>query len=303
MVARWPLAVTLFLVEAMAACGSSMTASHAASPSPARTATPVAQVHAESLNVAGVERSYELFVPSTLDPTMPPPLVVILHPCPNTTAAQVAVALDSWATTGRFIAAYPQGAVESATGGTCWNAGACCTGADDVGFISRLIDQLTAQLQVDETRVYVAGFSFGAAMAYRVGCELSDKVVAIAPVSGALVFQQCDPDRPVSLLIMQGTADTTFPYQGGGDDSVPSVASVAKLWPGLDGCRGTGAESQAGIVAITDWMSCAAGTEVELQVIAGAPYTWFGLEPGALPGEPNASSVVWNFFNRLPTRT
>jgi len=302
-VARWPLAVTLLLVEAVAACGSSTTAAHAPSPSPARTATPVAQVHAESLNVAGVQRSYELFVPSTLDPTKPPPLMVILHPCPNTTAAQAAVALDSWATTDRFIAAYPQGAVESATGGTCWNAGACCTGADDVGFVSLLIDHLAAQFHVDRTRVYVAGFSFGAAMAYRLGCELSDKVVAIAPVSGALVFLQCHPDRPVSLLIMQGTADTAFPYQGGGDNSVPSVASVAKLWAGLDGCHGTGAQSQAGIVAITDWKSCAAGTEVELQVIAGASHTWFGLEPDAVPGEPNASSVVWNFFSGLPART
>lgn len=303
MVARWPLAVTLLLVEAVAACGSSMTAAHGPSPSPTRTATPTAQVHAESLNVAGVERTYELFVPSTLDPTHAPPLVVILHPCPNTTAAQAAIALDGWATTDRFIAAYPQGAVESATGGTCWNAGACCTGADDVGFVSQLIDQLTAHFHVDKSRVFVAGFSFGAAMAYRVGCELSDKVAAIAPVSGALVFQQCHPARPVSVLIMHGTADTAFPYQGGGDNSVPSVAIVARLWARLDGCAGNGAQTQAGIVTTTDWRSCSAGAEVESQVITGAPHAWFGLEPNPLPGEPNASSVVWGFFNALPART
>jgi len=162
-----------------------------------------------------------------------------------------------------------------------------------------MIDRLTAQLRLDKARVFVAGFSFGAAMAYRVGCELSDKVAAIASVSGALVFSGCRPTRPVSVLMMQGTKDTDFPYQGGGDYSIPPVASVARLWASLDGCGTSGVQSQSGIVATTEWHSCRAGASVRLELIAGAPHTWFGLEPNPIPGEPNASSEVWDFFNGI----
>jgi polyhydroxybutyrate depolymerase len=285
------------------ACGEGAT-THGPSPSPSPVATPAAQLQAETLNVDGVLRSYELFVPVTLDPAQPVPLVVILHPCPAT-AAQAAVGshLDDEATSGRFVAVYPQGAVMAATGGTCWNAGSCCTGADDVGFISQLIDHLIAQLHVDKARVFITGFSFGASMAYRLGCQLSEKVVAIAPVSGALVFGACKPSRPVSVLMMQGTADTTFPYRGGGDYSVPSVASVVRLWAGLDGCSGAALQARTGIVTTTKWRSCRAGAMVRLDLISGAPHTWFGGEPNPLPGEPNANSTVWDFFNGLSPRT
>ncbi|HEV2218181.1 MAG TPA: PHB depolymerase family esterase [Candidatus Dormibacteraeota bacterium] len=290
------------LLSAMTACGTGSVAQRP-SPAPAQSPTPAASLHNESLTVDGVMRTYHLFVPSSLQPGQPAPLVIILHPCPAT-GAQAAVGshLNDVATANHFVVVYPDGAVMAATGGTCWNAGTCCTGADDVSFIGQLIDRLTARLQLDRARVFVAGFSFGAAMAYRLGCQLSDRVTAIASVSGALVFSGCHPAQPVSVLIMQGTADTNFPYQGGGDYSVPSVATVARLWATLDGCAGAGAQSTTGIVARTQWNSCRAGATVRLEVIAGAPHTWFGHEPNPIPGEPDASSEMWDFFNGIPPR-
>ena len=285
------------LVAGVTACGTG-SAAHLHSPQPTASATPAAQLHSGSLVVDGLTRTYHLFVPSTLEPGRPAALVVILHPCPHT-GAEVANGshLDDFATAHRFVIVYPDGAVMAATGGNCWNAGICCTSADDVSFIGRMIDRLTAQLQLDKARVFVAGFSFGAAMAYRVGCELAGKVTAIASVSGALVFNSCHPVRPVSVLMMQGTKDTNFPYQGGGDYSIPPVASVARLWAGLDGCGGSGVQSRAGIVTTTEWRSCRAGAMVRLELIAGATHAWFGLEPDPIPGEPDATTQVWDFFN------
>jgi len=291
------LAAALF--TGLSACGTGSVA-QGPSPAPTQRPTPTAELHSGSLTVDGVTRTYHLFVPSSLQPGEQAPLMVVLHPCPAT-GAQAAVGshLNDVATANHFVAVYPDGAVMAATGGNCWNAGTCCTGADDVSFISQLIDRLTAQLQLDKARVFVAGFSFGASMAYRLGCELADKVTAIASVSGALVFSGCHPARPVSVLMMQGTADNNFPYQGGGDYSIPPVASVARLWAGLDGCGNAGVQSQSGIVATTQWRSCRAGAMVRLELIAGAPHTWFGLEPNPIPGEPNASSEVWDFFKGI----
>ena len=299
---KTPALVVAALLAATTACGTGSVA-QTPSPSPAQSPTPAASLHNESLTVDGVMRTYHLFVPSSLQPGQPAPLVVILHPCPAN-GAQVAVGshLDEVAAAQHFVVVFPDGGVMAATGGNCWDAGTCCTGADDITFISHLIDVLTARLQLDKSRVFVAGFSFGAAMAYRVGCQLSDKVTAIASVSGAFVFSGCHPAQPVSVLMMQGTADTNFPYQGGGDYSIPSVASVARLWAGLDGCPGNGAQSTSGIVATTQWSSCRAGATVRLEVIAGAPHTWFGHEPNPIPGEPDASSEMWAFFNGIPVR-
>jgi polyhydroxybutyrate depolymerase len=285
------------LLLGVTACGAG-SAAQGQAPSPTPAATPAAALHSGSLVVDGLTRTYHFFVPSTLEPGRPAPLMVILHPCPFT-GAQVANTshLNDAATADRFVAVYPDGAVMAATGGNCWNAGTCCTGVDDISFISQMIDKLTAQLPIDKARVFVTGVSFGAAMAYRVGCELSGKVTAIASVSGALVFSGCHPVRPVSVLMMQGTKDTSFPSQGGGDYSIPPVASVARLWAGLDGCGTAGIQSQAGIVATTEWHSCRLGVSVKLELISGAPHAWFGLEPNPIPGEPNATSEVWGFFN------
>ena len=89
--------------------------------------------------------------------------------------------------------------------------GFCCGPADDSGFIRALIDRLGTQTGIDQKRIFVTGFSGGGAMAHRVACDLSDRVAAIASVSGAFVAKTCQPARPISIYEMHGTADTTTP--------------------------------------------------------------------------------------------
>jgi polyhydroxybutyrate depolymerase len=65
-----------------------------------------------------------------------------------------------------FIVVYPEGF------GASWNVvggfgDAFSTNIDDVGFIRALIDSLQGKFAIDRNRIYVAGFSQGAMMAYR----------------------------------------------------------------------------------------------------------------------------------------
>ncbi len=55
---------------------------------------------------------------------------------------------------------------------------------NDVGFISALIDSMIKDYNINPKRVYVTGISNGAIMSYRLACELSHKITAIAPVDG-----------------------------------------------------------------------------------------------------------------------
>ena len=73
-------------------------------------------------------------------------------------------------------------------------------------------------------------------MTYRLGCDMASTFAAIAPVAGGHVAHDlCQPDRPISVLVIHGTEDQVIPYQGNGTDSAPVLAIAAssrsRKWP------------------------------------------------------------------------
>lgn len=52
-------------------------------------------------------------------------------------------------------------------------------------------------------------------MAHRLGCQLADRIAAIAPVEGTLNFSPCKPSRRVPVYMLQGDSDINIPYNGG----------------------------------------------------------------------------------------
>ena len=85
--------------------------------------------------------------------------------------------------------ACPQGtALFGAGNHRVWNSGAeyavASRNADDVAFTEALIREIGAKYPVDSKRIYATGFSNGGQMSYRVALELSQRIAAIAPMSG-----------------------------------------------------------------------------------------------------------------------
>ena len=256
-------------------------------------------------------RTYRLFVPTTLDPKRSAPLLVALGGGTQSGDDMASFSnLDDQATTGKFIVVYPDGI------GGFWNAGRCCgsyagaTGVDDLGFIRALLDRLTADPRIDRTRIFATGVSAGALMAYRLACDLSSRIAAIASVSGVMVAENCQPNRPVSILEMHGTADALIPYAGGknpdpGDDVKVflSTNAVIQSWVKLDGCPGKASQTAKGITTTSNWTACRAGTIVRLESVAGGHHTWFGSTMDPVAGEPSSNADLWEFFSTLPPRT
>ncbi len=109
------------------------------------------------------------------------------------------------------------------------------SGADDVTFISELIEWTKKSFDVDNTRFYVTGASNGGMMSYRLATELNAKIAAIA----AFIALQPDPSdcgTPVTMPMMfcVGTLDPKMPFLGGavdgGNGSVKTAAATRDFW-------------------------------------------------------------------------
>ena len=83
------------------------------------------------------------------------------------------------ASTYNFIGVFP-----NATAGG-WNRAVLGSSpADDLQFISDIIDYLCENYSINSNRVYVTGHSAGGFLAYRMAIEMPGKIAAIAPVAG-----------------------------------------------------------------------------------------------------------------------
>jgi polyhydroxybutyrate depolymerase len=249
----------------------------------------------ETIRADAVDRTYRAYTPTTL--LRNPGLVIVLHGSFGSGfQAQTMTGFDKEAERLGWIALYPDGVADGwdAYGsGPTWGLH---PGADDVAFIRALIDRYKAANGVDPNRIYVTGHSRGGMMTYRVGCELSDVIAAIAPVSGNMataagtVDVPCAPAGPVSVLALHGTADGTIPIAGGRVDIIFSpMADVIARWRSLDGCSATSKVQAEGSATSTTW-ACTGGSAVEARVYAGGCHCWTG----------DASRVIADFFAAHP---
>jgi len=227
-----------------------------------------------------------------------------------------------------FIVIYPDGI------GQNWNDGRMDEEAedrahkeniDDVGFISGLIDYMIRNYNSDPKRVFVTGISNGAIMAYRLACELSHKITAIAPVDGnipSMLFPDCRPTDPVSVLAINNVNDPLVPFEGGEIyghfhrtklGRVISANESVKFWVKVNKCSETPViieepdkdPGDGTRVAKEQYINGIDGTEVVLYSVEGGGHTWpggFQYLPVWLIGRTSrdieACDVIWSFFKK-----
>lgn len=180
-----------------------------------------------TLQVGALQRNYLLSAP--LGPrSAPRPLVVVYHGGGGTPeiALHATEILDKSAARG-FVVALPEAVRPDGAqpphflrNPAFWNAGlprgfVWKRQIDDLAFTGALLDDVAARVPIDAARVFAMGFSNGAAMALRVGVELSERFAAVAGVAGHLWVRDRAPRRPISMLYMTGTADPLNPIDGG----------------------------------------------------------------------------------------
>jgi pimeloyl-ACP methyl ester carboxylesterase len=77
-----------------------------------------------------------------------------------------------------------------------------------IAFVDGLIDRLGQEPCLDLARVYVTGFSIGAAGTSVLGRVLDDRLAAVAPIGAvADLDETCSTARPVPVMAIQGIKD------------------------------------------------------------------------------------------------
>jgi polyhydroxybutyrate depolymerase len=231
------------------------------------------------------------------------PLVLNLHAFGSTAYQQEALTqMHAKADEAGFVAVHPQALNDP----PAWHGPMPGEdGQNDRDFFRALLSYLTQVISVDPTRIYATGLSNGGTMSYRLGCDMAGTFAAIAPVAGGhLNHHLCEPDEPISVLVIHGSDDQVIPYLGQGEDQ-PPVPVWAEAWAGHNGCGALPKESYLyESVRAETWGNCDGGAEVVLYTLEGGGHTWPGaplaLTRGTSFPNMNATDAIWEFFATHP---
>jgi polyhydroxybutyrate depolymerase len=281
--------------------------------------------HPFAVTVKGVERRYLLHVPSVYDPARKWPVVVMFHGGGGT--ANIAMWETGWsekADKEGFLAVFPEGTPPDASrparfrdnpqtwndGSRRTNVGAVERGVADVEFVTMMLADLKVRFSVDERRIYATGFSNGASMTFRVARELAPLIAALAPVAGGDWLEK-QPERPVPLLYITGTADPLNPVAGGeirigrkAFGTKPGTQEMIDRWVRMVGSPGASRViyEKDGATGIAYGLA-GETAKVLLYTIDGHGHHWPGGK-SALPerivgkntAKLKATDVIWEFF-------
>lgn len=161
----------------------------------------------------------------------------------------------------------------------------------DVPFAAAVIEDVAQRFPIDRARIYVSGYSFGSAMAWRYVCQNGAGVAALLAISGTLPQAVDCPQAPRAVRHVHGLADTVMDFPMGPDGDVTHPVA---LWRAKMGC---GAAAHPGDWQAVDWLTldrwawdCTNGS-VTLDLHPGGhfiPHGWIGWQLDQLMGRPPA---------------
>jgi polyhydroxybutyrate depolymerase len=263
-----------------------------------------------SITHDNMQRDYILYVPATYDGTVAVPLLFNFHGYTSNATEQMWYGdFRPIADTAGFIVVHPQGTLDD-TGTTHFNVGFGGSTTDDLGFTDALIDTLISDYMIDEDRVYSTGMSNGGFMSFHLACNLSDRIAAVASVTGSMVpitMINCNATHMTPVLQIHGTADGTVPYNG--NAFMEAISDVLDHWAIHNGCSTTPITlavpntnttdgSTAERIGFQDGNGCT--TVLHFKVTNGG-HTWPGsvFNTAGTNYDFDASKEIWNFLSQF----
>jgi polyhydroxybutyrate depolymerase len=251
-----------------------------------------------TITVGGQQRTAKVHVPPGYAPSKATPLVVNVHGRTHNAQGQLTLShAIAKSNAAGFVVIHP----EAWGTPTSWNAGACCDPAttnniDDIGFMTKLLDKAEDELCIDKDRIYFMGLSNGGYLSHRAGCQLADRVAAIAPVAANNVYASCAPTRPMPVWLAHGTADLLVSYSW--------IDETVDFWAQKNKCTTTTTTFTNGDTSCVTRGGCEGGADVVLCTVTDGGHQWPGGDALPFMGKKTdaiiATDAIWDFFVAHP---
>ena len=216
------------------------------------------------------------------------PIVIALHGRGGSNKNWVQP-LSKFTNSGEFIGVYPQGHLNS------WNLGQEPSNADDIAFISNVIDTLLSYSNVDENKIFAVGNSNGSGMVNVLG-GVNKRLKAIAPIASQLTERTEIKSNAIPLSVFQvnGDQDLLIPIGGGMKLGHPflSVSESAKKWASNFNCNQYVAVEETEQSISHAYFDCDDSVVVKYLVLKGAGHN-ISRYYSSLWND------VWDFFSSL----
>ena len=163
-----------------------------------------------SIEVDGLERTFEVYVPACYDGKKKVPLLLSLHGASGHYMPEA----STWhllAERECFLIAYPEAVMPG--GWSIWNMR---TDVDDIHYLDCIMDFMLQNYSVDETRLYIHGHSMGDNMAttyvFKRGSRFAAAALLNGPTLASVIMDNDDsykyqPEYPLPVVRMHGTRD------------------------------------------------------------------------------------------------
>ena len=268
---------------------------------------------------------YMVYVPPD-HPSSGAPVIVMLHGGTQAVVDYAAgTGMNKLADQHHFLVVYPEQAVR-ANPMRYWNwfrPQDQRAGSGEPALIAGITEQVIRDYDADPDRVYIVGFSAGAAMAI-VMAATYPSLYAAAGVHSGLPYGAAH-DVPSAFALMRG--ETLLSRQGamlriplivfhGDHDQIVNVVNARHIRQqrlGVDGApiAADGPQTMNGQVSnghtyTQTTYSSEAQVFLEEWIVHGAGHAWFGGTPGCSytdPRGPDASAEMLRFFSELPSST
>jgi poly(3-hydroxybutyrate) depolymerase len=171
---------------------------------------------------------------------------------------------------------------------------------DNVAFFEAVLDAVTAELCIDDQRVFVAGTSSGAIFANVLGCRLGDRLLAVAPVAGSTPETGDCAGTPAALVV-HGVDDPHVTFEKG--------QAARDFYAARNGCSSS---TEPPIATVHDDVRAKRDTDPTVEATAcvdyadcsSAPVRWCehsygGYDDSTHGWPPDGGQLIWDFVQGL----
>jgi polyhydroxybutyrate depolymerase len=280
-----------------------------------------------SINHEGKERTFYVYKPTSWNQKDLIPAVFIFHGGGgNARGAIHFYQLEQTAEKHGFLLVSPNGTGKQKDVFLTWNVGfgfgdAEETNSDDPGFIKTLVEKLCQDYPIDSKRIYATGMSNGAIFCHLLAAQPWNPFSAIAPVAGTLggkkpggkkLYLPPKPEKPVSVLLIQGRLDKNVPLEGGKQKlsfgkprEMISASDTLKFWADANKINTEPAISYDSKLKATKISYCSADKKISVTAyyIDNCGHAWPGSKKKPYkraddpPAQFPANEIIWKFFS------